>query len=358
MKSKIAIVGTVGVPAQYGGFETLVDNLVKYHKKSNSKSQLSVWCSGKHYKDKPSKYHNASLKYIELQANGLQSIPYDILSMIQAVKSKHTCLLVLGISGAMALPFVRLFSKCRIITNIDGLEWKREKWGYFTSLFLRFSERLAVQFSHEIIADNEEISNYVFKEYGLSCKTIAYGGDHALHPNPESLELDLPPSYYLALCRIEPENNPKMILEAFSKTKENLVFVGNWDNSDYGIMLKNNYRHYSNITILDPIYEENTLYNLRLKASTYVHGHSAGGTNPALVEMMHFGKNILAFECDFNKYTTARKAFYFKDVGSLSELLLNIDKDTANNVGKNMMKIAISKYTWEIIAEEYFQLLE
>jgi glycosyltransferase involved in cell wall biosynthesis len=356
-QSKIAIIGTVGVPARYGGFETLVENLILYHKESCFTSELSVWCSGKYYSERLERYHTASLKYIELQANGLQSIPYDVLSMIQAVKSQHTCLLILGVSGALALPFVRLFSKARIVTNIDGLEWKRNKWGFFASTFLKFSESLAVRFSHEIIADNEEISNYVLNEYGVSCNTIAYGGDHALQPNEEIFELDLPSSYCLALCRIEPENNVMMILEAFSKTQHKLVFVGNWDNSNYGARLKKKYACYSNINILDPVYDKNTLYNLRLRASTYIHGHSAGGTNPALVEMMHFGINILAFECNFNKYSTDGKALYFKNVENLKYLLLNLDKQTAQKIGRSMKKTADSKYTWDKVAKEYFDLL-
>jgi len=301
----IKIIGTVGVPACYGGFETLVENLLDEKDEKN----VTVYCSSKSYKEQPNTYKNANLKYIPLNANGVQSIPYDIWSLLHAtITSKADNILILGVSGAICLPFIRLFSKSNIVTNIDGLEWKRNKWNTWAKRFLKFSEKVAVKYSDVIVADNKGIADYVTQEYGIASKVIAYGGDHAIIKELSISDND----YALALCRIEPENNVELILESFSKTNKPLKFIGNWDNSDFGRLMKSKYQQYRNIEIVDPIYDVNTLFEIRRQCSFYVHGHSAGGTNPSLVEMMHFGKTIFAFDCNYNRASTEDTAQFFK----------------------------------------------
>ncbi|MFB0778026.1 DUF1972 domain-containing protein, partial [Aeromonas salmonicida] len=140
----------------------------------------------------------------------------------------------------------------KIITNIDGLEWRRDKWGWFAKYFLKLSEKIAVRCSDVVISDNQAISDYVLSEYGVTTSVIAYGGDHAF------IDMDEMPvnkeEYYLSICRIEPENNVDMILDAFSKSGETIYFVGNWNASDYGKRLKGKYFEFENIEIVDPIY--------------------------------------------------------------------------------------------------------
>ncbi|EKA4244511.1 glycosyl transferase, partial [Escherichia coli] len=125
---------------------------------------------------------------------------------------------------------------------------------------------------------------------------------------------------YLGLCRIEPENNIEMILNAFINTDKKIKFMGNWDNSEYGRQLKKYYSNYPNITLLEPNYNIEELYKLRKNCLAYIHGHSAGGTNPSLVEAMHFNIPIFAFDCDFNRYTTNNLAHYFNDSEQLTSL--------------------------------------
>ena len=240
-----------------------------------------------------------------------QSIPYDIVSLISAVWKRSDVILLLGVSGAIALPFVRLVSSARIVTNIDGIEWRREKWQGLAKWFLRFSEKMAVRFSHEVISDNGAIAEYVKHTYGVDSHVIAYGGDHAVAVDAVAVdEYALPDSYAFSVCRIEPENNVHMVVEAFSKLKSHpLVMVGNWNNSEYGRSLREQYASCDNIFLLDPIYDLGKLKTLRSRALFYIHGHSAGGTNPSLVEAMHFGKPVLAFDCNFNRYTMEDKDF-------------------------------------------------
>jgi glycosyltransferase involved in cell wall biosynthesis len=355
----IAILGTVGVPANYGGFETLAENLTRYHEASGLPAKLVVYCSAKSYPEKLESYLGAELRYINLNANGVSSILYDIVSLFSAVRKGADVILLLGVSGAVALPIVRLLSRARIVTNIDGIEWKREKWKGLPKWFLRFSEYIAVRFSHEVIADNGGIAKHVVDSYGHKCHVIAYGGDHAVLANPTPFsERPLPSQYALSLCRIEPENNVAMILEAFAgRADTTLVFVGNWKNSAYGQSLLQRYGAFLNLHLLDPIYDIGVLSTIRGKAACYIHGHSAGGTNPSLVEMMHFGKPVLAYDCIFNRYTTSEKALFFKTADELQYVVDTLTPDISESVGADMQRIANERYTWDLIGKQYFEIL-
>lgn len=358
MKS-IAILGTVGIPASYGGFETLAENLARFHKTHSLEGSLTVYCSANKYAARTDNYLGAKLRYIRLNANGISSIFYDILSLISSIYYRSDIILLLGVSGAFSLPLIRLLSNARIVTNIDGIEWKRDKWKGVTRLFLRFSERMAVRYSHVVIADNTGIADHVRHSYGRDVHVIAYGGDHALLESIKPYEGHaLPRRYAFALCRIEPENNVSMILEAFAANPElPLVFVGNWNNSAFGCALRERFAHNAHLHLLDPIYDVGVLRTLRGNAFVYVHGHSAGGTNPSLVEMMHFGIPILAFDCIFNRYTTEDGAIFFNDAESLRTSLVSMDTTEAAHIGADMRRIAQERYTWDTIGRTYFELL-
>lgn len=358
-KNKISILGTLGVPARYGGFETLAENLVKYHHAELLPNSLIVYCSSRNYPSKSRLFLFAQLKYVPFNANGVQSILYDITSLLSAIWNRSDTILLLGVSGAIVLPFVRLFSSVRIVTNIDGIEWRRAKWLGLARKYLRFSEKMAVRFSHEIIADNHVIAEYVEHTYGTRSNVIAYGGDHAVVVDSVAVdEYNLPHKYAFSVCRIEPENNVHIILEAFSKIDiYSLVIVGNWGNNAYGRMVRERFSICKNIFLLDPIYDLGKLKTLRSQVSFYVHGHSAGGTNPSLVEAMHFGKPVLAFDCEYNRITTEEKALYFGDSKELHRLIESMSEDVLEKVGLDMLEIANRRYTWHIVAEKYFTLL-
>ena len=347
---KIAVVGTVGIPACYGGFESLVQNLVDYQSEDVT---YTVFCSSKHYKNKPAHYKNARLEYISLKANGASSIFYDIYSLFRCLKEKHDVVLILGVSGCVVLPIFRLFSHSKIVTNIDGLEWRREKWGRMAKSFIKFSEKLSVFSSDVVISDNHDIGDYVKSEYNKNNQVIAYGGEHALIKG--RVVPDQKSDFYLSLCRIEPENNVSMILESFAGTPYKLKFVVNWNNSEYGLALKNKYSKFDNIEIIDPIYDISVLFDLRSQCKGYVHGHSAGGTNPSLVEAMQFGMDILAFDCNFNRYTTEDKAHYFSSSNHLREIIENIESSVLPQSGKDMAEIAYRRYQWSEITRLYEQ---
>ncbi|WP_238934460.1 DUF1972 domain-containing protein [Aurantibacter crassamenti] len=355
---KIAIIGTVGIPAKYGGFETLAEYLVK---ELNKNYEFTVYCSAPQYGKERKKTHlGARLKFLPLSANGSSSIIYDVWSIFHAFFYADT-LLVLGVSGAFMIPFVRLFSRKKIITNIDGLEWKRDKWNGFAKWYLKLQEKIAVRSSHFTVVDNQGIAEHVKNSYGKNSVLIAYGADHVSH-EPVNIAsrkaLNIPDKYAFKVCRIEPENNIHIILEAFSKTLLNIVIVGNWENSDYGKNLKKKFGDFQNIFIVNPIYDQQKLNELRSNCHLYIHGHSAGGTNPSLVEAMYLGLPIIAFDVNYNRFTTGNKAIYFKDAQEMEVLLNKIENDERQQklIAESMKELAYKHYTWKIISQKYSAL--
>jgi glycosyltransferase involved in cell wall biosynthesis len=353
---KIAIIGTVGLPANYGGFETLTEHLVDH---LSAKWDISVYCSAKKYtkSQRVKSYKGARLIYLPLEANGIQSIFYDCLSILHAIFYADV-LLILGVSGGFMLPFVRLFTNKKIVISIDGIEWKRNKWSKFARLYLWAAEWMAVKFSHADIADNESIQDYTAIRYKTLSNIIEYGADHTIKAEVTAADKEKYPflksPYAFKVCRIEPENNIGMVLNAFSKLpKHPIVMVGNWNNSEYGVEIRKQYSGCPNITLLDPIYNQRELDVLRGNCYLYVHGHSAGGTNPSLVEAMYLGLPIMVYGVSYNKTTTEGKALYFRSEDELLKLVNGKKITELKKVAEAMKEIARRRYTWKLIADKY-----
>jgi glycosyltransferase involved in cell wall biosynthesis len=361
MKDKIAIIGTVGLPAKYGGFETLAKHLV--HQLAD-RYNITVYCSTKKYKraERRKTYNGAALKFLPFDANGIQSIFYDTLSILHALFYADV-LLILGVAGAWTLPFVRLFTNKKIVISIDGIEWKRDKWNMLAKLYLRWAEKLAVRYSHIDISDNESIQDYTALRYGTISRVVEYGADHTEQVQISKEDIERYPflatNYSFKVCRIEPENNVHLILDAFSQLPDKtLVVVGNWEVNEYGQTLKSKYGKCQNLILLNPIYNQTELDLLRSNASLYVHGHSAGGTNPSLVEAMYLELPVIAYDVSYNRTTTEKKAFYFKTTEDLVELIQKTELSKLIAVGSTMKEIADRRYRWRFIAEEYHQLFQ
>lgn len=359
IKKKLAIVGIVGVPANYGGFETLVDNLLD---SLPTFFEVTVYCESKAYPEKLASYKGANLVYINKKANGAQSIIYDIVCLLKSYR-KFEYVLLLGVSGAVILPFLKPFASAKIITHIDGLEWKRDKWGWFAKLFLKFSEFLAVKYSHGIIADNKHIQEYVDQEYQKDSYLIAYGANHV---SPVLVQeylkkyAFLSSPYVFTVCRIEPENNVEMQLKAFKECEIGMpyVVVGNWNANEYGMKLYQTYSKVENIILYNPIYEMEELNVLRSNSFFYLHGHSAGGTNPSLVEAMYLGLPVIAFGVNYNRETTFGKALYFNSFEELKELLLNIRLHDRAQLTHDLSKLAKKNYSWKAITKKYVKMFK
>lgn len=351
---KVAIIGTCGVPANYGGFETLVENLLIY--KKNQDIDYIVYCSSSSYKHKMKEYKGAKLKYIPFRANGWQALIYDSISLLRAYFSSDVILSLGG--NDFILPVLRMFKKKKVINNFDGLDIERDKWGRVARLVMTFTTKITAKYVDICISDNEEIRTFIKEEYGRDSALIEYGGDNA-----ESIKDDdklfkkyglKTKEYYFKVARIEPENNIHIVLEAFKQMpNRELVLVGNWDKNSYGKELKQKYSSIFNIKIYDPIYELPELNLLRSNCKVYIHAHSMGGTNPSLVEAMNSNIPIIAYNVIYNISTTENKAFYFEDSNSLIDVISSVDDNQLIECTNNMKEIAERRYLWSIICEKY-----
>lgn len=347
---KLHIVGVTGYPGVYGGFETLVNNLVE-HSLFKDKYKITVYC-GKHYVNTDEDAlvpYNVERVFLPLSANGISSILFDGIGLIYSRFKRADVVLVLGVSGAYMFPLLRVFGGPKIICNIDGLEWRREKWGSIARFVLRSLEWFAVRFSTVVVSDNAVISKYLFDSYGVKGHLIEYGGDHASTDVEVAYKFPFEKFDY-SLCRIEPENNIEMILSTYSKSKRNLIIAGNWEHSKFSRSLKQEYGSYANIRCMPANYDPIFLIAIRSFSDLYIHGHSAGGTNPSLVEAIHFDAPIIAYDCDFNRSTLENQGNYFSSSQELCEILNNEHFEPTH---LNMRQ----KYSWDRIVKEYSSLI-
>lgn len=358
-KLKVAIIGTNGLPGKYGGWDQLVIHLTENLK---DKFDFLVYTSYTSIVGKPV-YNGTNLMKVPFKANGFQSIPYDIFSIIHALY-KCDVLFICGTSGCVFLPIASLFRK-KIVLNPDGQEWRRGKWSKLVQWFLKLSEKLGVSSASIVVSDNLVIQKYIKEEYHKDSVLIEYGGDQVVKVGLSSetaIKYNISKGKYaFKVCRIEPENNIALILEAFSEVSNlNLVLIGNWSNSKFGIELRNEYSKYMNLNLLDPIYDQEVLDELRSNCGVYIHGHSVGGTNPSLVEAMNLGLFIIAFDVNYNRETTENKALYFIDKLSLINHLQSFMSNTIDCeiVKSDMIEIAKRRYFWEIITNKYARCFE
>lgn len=356
-KKEVAIVGIVGVPANYGGYETMVDNLLEY---TPEDVEYTVYCSKSSYKERPKQYKGAKLKYFPLNANGPQALLYDALCTIHAYRHSDV-ILSLGNSGVYVYPIMNfLYGKKKIIHNHDGYETNREKWNSFVRWLMKRLMYFTVKYADFHIADNAAMVPILMKDIGVNSVIIEYGGDGAFPVRDdrhlkEKYGLE-PQGYFFNVARIEPENNIHIMLEAFNEMPDKmLVLVGNWHKNEYGEELLKQYSGCNNIKMMDPVYESKEINLLRSNCKLYIHPHSVGGTNPSLVEAMYLGLPIVAYDVIYNRSTTEGKSFYFKTAKELENVVKTKEMQFAD-VALEMKEIAEKRYRWDIISKKYCEL--
>ena len=354
-KKTIYIVGTNGLPVRYGGWDMLLHHLTLTLSKDY---EIHVYTSSFEALKGVKTHNGAFIKVVPLKANGLQSIIYDFVTMLDASMRGADHILVLGVSGGLFFPIFKLFNSS-IILNPDGAEWKRSKFGSFVKRFLKLSEKLGVQYADKVITDSNIIAADILSDYGVRSSVVEYGGDHAcrlvLQDNTAYHYGIAQTNYAFKVCRIVPENNIVMILKAFSKTNYKLLMIGNWTNSQFGIETRGRFSSHKNLSLLDPIYDQQALDELRSNCKLYIHGHSVGGTNPSLVEAMYLGLPCLVYDVNYNRETTEGCAMYFSSENDLSEALVQLwqSEDYLRSVGEKLQNIAKRRYRWADIISKY-----
>jgi glycosyltransferase involved in cell wall biosynthesis len=358
---KIAILGTRGIPNYHGGFEQFAEFFSLFlHKKG---IDVYVYCSSIHpYKEQTYKGIRLIVcNDVEDKIGTAGQFLYDLNCILDARKRNFDVILQLGYTSSSIWSF--LFPKNAIVvTNMDGLEWKRTKYNYFVQRFLKFAEKLAVKHSDYLISDSIGIQEFLQKTYKKESKYIAYGATLFDSPDQKKIQYlaEIPYSYDLLIARMEPENNVEVIIKGYLKkySGRKLLLVGSYNATKFGKYLFEKYSSNESIVFLGPIYDMDTLNNLRYFSNLYFHGHSVGGTNPSLLEAMACNCCIVAHDNVFNQSILNQDAFYFSDEYQLAEyLFLNKNQEAISlKIENNRHKIR-HQYDWEVINTAYLDFI-
>lgn len=309
---KIGIIGTRGIPNQYGGYEQFVEFAAPELVKRGH--EVYVYNSSLHpYQEKTWKgVHIISQKDPENRLGTAGQFVYDLNCILDARKRDFDIILQLGYTSSSIWSF--LFPKRSLVmTNMDGLEWKRSKYNRAVQAFLRRAEKWAVLYSDYLIADSKGIQQYLEEKYQKPSAFIAYGASLITRPEEALLkEWGLEKfGYNLLIARMEPENNVETIIKGHlaAMDPKPLVLIGNFKNP-FGSFL---FKKYSGdrIQFRGPVYDMQALNSLRFYSYLYFHGHSVGGTNPSLLEAMASHALIVAHDNIFNRSVLEKDAFYF-----------------------------------------------
>ncbi len=356
---KIAILGTRGIPNNYGGFEQFAEYLsVGLVEKGH---EVSVYNSSKHiYKKK--EYKGVRIIHKSDPEDRLGTAGqfiYDLNCILDARKRDFDIILNLGYTSSSI--WGRLFpKKPLVITNMDGLEWKRTKFSKKVQKFLLYAEKLAIKHSDYLISDSKAIQSYIADKYQVNSEFIAYGATIFQNPTIESIqEYHLQAyQYSLLIARMEPENNIEVILDGVhhSTSQNPFLVIGNASNK-FGLYLQDKFKDDARIRFVGAIYDITILNNLRYFSTYYFHGHSVGGTNPSLLEAMACNTLIVAHQNPFNQSVLEENALYFNAAENVQQILDNKEgMDSKALFGTaNIHKIE-KYYSWEYIIDQHERL--
>lgn len=358
---KVGILGTRGIPNYHGGFEQFAEFFSVYLAKQGH--DVSVYSSSTHPFQEKS-YKNVKIIHCKDPENKIGTVGqfvYDLNCILDSRKRNFDILLQLGYTSN-SIWYKFLPKQSIIITNMDGLEWRRSKYSRKVQAFLKVAESLAVKSSNFLISDSIGIQNYLNEKYNVSSKYIAYGADLFLNPNIKYLEnyKIKPYKYNMLIARLEPENNIECILDGvvLAKKKDIFIVVGKHDINKFGIYLKDKYREYTNIKFVGGIYDLKVLNNLRYYSNLYFHGHTVGGTNPSLLEAMSSNTLIIAHKNDFNMSILGSNAYYFENKNDVKKVIESLSKHENIDKAKACSDEIKKKFNWEIINNQYLNFFK
>lgn len=369
----VFIIGSRGLPAQYGGFETFVDELVSHQQSDQIKyhvANLSESASGRH-----SEYKTADVFDIKARNFGPANVIfYDrdainyALNYIKANEIVSPIFYVLGNTlGAFMGHYAKKIHKIggKLLVNPDGLEWKRSKWIKPIQMYLKLSEQKMAKIADLIISDNQGIEDYLKAEYGdVTSTVIAYG----TNPVARDRAIDMTwfeaqgvklKDYYLVVGRFVPENNYEVIIREFmaSDTTRDLVIVTNHQGNPYFDKLRQitGFDQDKRIKFVGTVYDKETLLVIRQQAFAYIHGHAVGGTNPGLLEAMSATDLNLVYDVSFNRNVALDSALFWQ-LDNLTTLMAQAEKLEGSEIDQLAARaraIIAGNYTWERIVAQY-----
>lgn len=387
----IFILGSKGIPAKYGGFETFVDKLTEKKKSDDLKYHIACLA---HDSDR-FEYNNASCRNINVPKIGSsRAILYDIYALKECekyIKKNNLKNCIVYILACRIGPFIGYYKKrltklgAKVYVNPDGHEWKRSKWNLVIKAYWKFSEKLMVKHADLLICDSKEIERYIKEDYMKfqpNTIFISYGADlqeKSTYDDYDNLKKWYSKfsikekQYYLIVGRFVPENNYETMIREFmsSKTEKELVIITNVEkNKFYDLLLnKTCFENDRRIKFVGTVYDQRLLKLIREKAYGYIHGHEVGGTNPSLLEALATTPLNLLLDVAFNREVGKDGAVYFnKNIGNLSGLINEMDACEENrdmNIRKmfsiNELSIKAkerikSEYSWEKIVADYEKL--
>jgi glycosyltransferase involved in cell wall biosynthesis len=357
----LRILGTHGVPAAYGGFETAAENIALVLRDRGWR--VVVYCQ---------ELGSSPIRYDEW--NGIErvtiSVPregwlgtsqFDLLSIKHAARYRDVCL-TLGYNTAIFNLLQRIKGIPNVI-NMDGIEWSRSRWGLFRQSILWTNERIACWVGNELIADHPEIHDYLLTRAKASKITMITYGAHAITEAPTEPVTDrgLEPGQYLTLiCRPIPENNLLELVQGFSRSERGvkLAILGTYDRDDEYHRLVLNAAS-DEVVFLGAVFDNAVVQSLRLHSLGYLHGHTVGGTNPSLVEAMAVGNPIIAHDNPYNRWVAQDAALYFADTADADAQITELLENSAlrNSLGAASRRRHAEEFTWEHVAGQYESLL-
>ncbi len=359
---KLKILGTRGIPATHGGFETFTQHLAQHLVECGW--SVSVYCQirgeGTVVEEE---WHGIRLiKISEPRTDALGTIRYDWKCIRHAAKEEGV-VLTLGYNTAIFNLWFRLKGIKNII-NMDGIEWRRAKWGLFAKMWFYLNDWAGCLIGNHLIADHPEIAKHLATRRSINSITmIPYGADLVETANVDlirNFEL-VPKQFLLCVARIEPENSILEIVRAFSSEVRNqkLVIVGAFNPKSNNYHAKIHEAAGEHVVFLGAIYEKETVGSLRFHCSLYVHGHTVGGTNPTLVEAMGAGCAILAHDNPFNRWVAGDHAIFFHDEKKCQRLLNHLleDHDSLTQMGKGETERFLEFFRWTMILEQYEHII-
>ncbi|MFP7833507.1 DUF1972 domain-containing protein [Marisediminicola sp. LYQ134] len=352
------MIGTRGVPAAYGGFETAIDEIGR--RLVARGHRVTVYCR---FAPGEKKRTHAGMRLVHLPALRVkvaETLSHTALSIVHTLVGRKTdAAFVFNAANSPFLPLLR-FRRIPVALHMDGLEWKRGKWGPTGQKYYRLAEQLGVRWADSLIADAQGIADYYRREFDVPTELLTYGAPIIDDPHADRLaELGLEPGRFsLVVARFEPENHVDVIVEGYRKSASTLplVVVGSAPYAEeYTAKIARLAEGDDRIRLVGGIWDQELLDELYSNAATYIHGHSVGGTNPSLLRAMGAGAAVLAFDVDFNREVLGGHGRFFSLPEDVAHEIDTSDSGSgaSSDAGARLRERARSVYDWDRVTDGY-----